>query len=147
MKASKQCLNLVKKFESLRLKAYKCPAQIWTCGYGHTSGVKEGMTCTEEQADEWLASDITIAEHDVDRLVKVPLTQRQYDALCSWLFNLGIMKTANSTLIDMVNKQDFAGAAAQFSRWVYAGKTKLAGLMKRRAAERKLFEGNNGKVA
>src|SRR5690606_20728399 len=89
MYISKQGLELIKQFEGLRLKAYKCPSGIWTIGYGHTKGVYPGMTITEELADKFLVDDIWYFERDVESLVKVPLTQGQFDALVSFAFNVG----------------------------------------------------------
>ena len=143
-----EAVNLVKHFEGLYLTAYKCPAGVWTIGYGHTAGVKEGQTITADQADAFLQADLTAAAAQVDKLVKVPLTPQQRGALASFVFNLGSGSLQSSTLLRLLNQGDYAGAAGQFGRWVYATvngvKTQLPGLVKRRAAEEELFEGAAG---
>ena len=133
-------LDIVKEAEGLRLSAYLCPAGIPTIGYGHTKGVKLGDTCTREQAEEWLEKDFFMAKQDVKAVVRVPLSENQLDALASFVFNLGVRKLTQSTLLKKLNAGDYSGAAAEFDKWVFAGKVKLNGLIKRRAKERKLFE-------
>ena len=132
--------EIVKQFEGLRLKAYLCPAGIPTIGYGHTQGVSLGMTCTNEQADEWLDEDFFHAKNDVLAVVRIPLRENQLDALTSFVFNLGVRKLIQSTLLKKVNAGDFVGAGAEFDKWVFAAGKKLNGLIARRAAERTLFE-------
>ena len=139
MNISEIGIQLIKNFEGCVLKAYKCPAGIWTIGYGHTSGVKEGQTITLKQAEDYLLQDIRAYEITVNNLVNVPLNQNQFDALVSFCYNLGPNNLKNSTLIKLLNKKDYLGAAEQFDRWVYAGGKKLSGLVKRRAAEKELF--------
>ena len=133
-------LDIVKEAEGLRLSAYLCPAGIPTIGYGHTKGVKLGDTCTKEQAEKWLENDFFMAKQDVKAVVRVPLRENQLDALASFVFNLGVRKLIQSTLLKKLNAGDYSGAAAEFDKWVFAGKVKLNGLIKRRAKERKLFE-------
>ncbi|WP_312450056.1 lysozyme [Stutzerimonas nitrititolerans] len=134
---------MIKSFEGLRLSAYKCPADVWTIGYGTTAGVKEGQIITKERAEELLRDDVKRFEDQVLRLVKVPLTQGQLDALVSFTYNLGAANLGNSTLLRLLNAGDYKGAAAQFDRWTKAGGKELPGLVKRRAAERALFEGKS----
>lgn len=141
MHTSQKGLDLIKSFEGLRLSAYKCPADVWTIGFGTTAGVKPGQTITKERAEELLREDVKRFEAQVLRLVKVPLTQGQHDALVSFVYNLGAGNLSNSTLLRLLNAGDYAGAAAQFDRWNKAGGKVLAGLVRRRAAERALFEG------
>lgn len=141
MHTSQKGLDLIKSFEGLRLTAYKCPADVWTIGYGTTAGVKPGQTITKERAEELLREDVKRFEEQVLRLVKMPLTQGQFDALTSFVYNLGAGNLSNSTLLRLLNAGDYAGAAAQFERWNKAGGKVLAGLARRRAAERALFEG------
>lgn len=141
MHTSQKGLDLIKSFEGLRLSAYRCPADIPTIGYGTTAGVKMGDTITKERAEELLREDVARFESQVLRLVKVPLTQGQHDALVSFVYNLGAGNLSNSTLLRLLNAGDYAGAAAQFDRWNKAGGKVLAGLVRRRAAERALFEG------
>lgn len=133
-------LDIVKEAEGLRLSAYLCPAGIPTIGYGHTKGVKLGDTCTKEQAEKWLENDFFTAKQEVKAVVKVPLRENQLDALTSFVFNLGVRKLTQSTLLKKLNAGDYSGAAAEFDKWVYSGGKKLNGLIARRAAERKLFE-------
>lgn len=140
MKPSGACRALVRQFEGCRLQAYVCPADVPTIGVGHTRGVKIGDRCSQEQADIWLTQDLEDAAADVASLVRVPLTQGQFDALTSFVFNLGARRLAESTLLILLNKGNYTGAADQFSRWVYAGTQKLPGLVKRRAAEAALFQ-------
>ncbi len=141
MHTSQKGLDLIKSFEGLRLSAYKCPAGVWTIGYGTTAGVKPGQSITKERAEELLRDDVKRFEDQVLRLVKVPLTQGQFDALVSFTYNLGAANLGNSTLLRLLNAGDYKGAAAQFDRWTKAGGKELPGLVKRRAAERALFEG------
>ena len=137
-------IDLVKHFEGLYLNAYLCPAGVPTIGYGHTEGVKMGQTITAQQAEDFLAGDLAGAAADVDRLVTVALNDDQRGALASFVFNLGAGSLQSSTLLKLLNAGDYAGAAGQFGRWVYAtvnGKpTKLPGLVARRAAEAALFQ-------
>lgn len=139
MHISEKGLNLIKQFEGLRLKAYKCPAGVWTIGYGHTSNVKPDDVITEAQATELLIRDVFDCEGVINRLVTKTLTQGQYDALCSFIFNLGAGAFQRSTLLRKINQGDFAGASREFSRWIYAGGKVLNGLKARRQAEKQLF--------
>ncbi len=139
MKTSDNGINLIKKFEGLKTKAYKCPGGVWTIGYGHTSGVKSTDTCTMEQAIEYLKRDLIKFEYDINKLVKVELNQNQFDALVSFVFNEGSEKFKNSTMLKFINNKHFPLAAGQFDRWVYSKGVKLEGLVKRRKAEKELF--------
>lgn len=132
-------LAIIKQFEGLELKAYRCPAGVLTIGYGHTGpDVKPGMVITEAQADALLARDCERFERAVERLAPV-VSQEQFDALVSFAFNLGEQSLANSTLLKKHNAGDHAGAAAEFGKWINAGGKQLAGLVKRRAAEAQLY--------
>lgn len=139
MKVSNNGINLVKRFEGLGLKAYRDSVGILTIGYGHTHAVKAGEIITGEQADAFLREDLQVAELTVNTNVKVKLTQGQFDALVSFVFNLGSGNFVKSTLIKKLNAGDYAGAADEFGKWVNAGGKKLPGLVKRRAAEREVF--------
>ncbi|AEU36187.1 lysozyme [Granulicella mallensis] len=139
---SPQGLSLTKQFEGLRLTAYQDVAGVWTIGYGHTGDVHPGQTITNEQADSLLLSDMAIAIACVNRLVKVPLTQGQFDALCDFTFNEGVGNFTTSTLLRVLNTGDYTAAAKQFSVWVYAGGKVQAGLERRRAAEQAMFSGS-----
>lgn len=144
MDASPACYALIKHFEGCRLTAYADSVGVWTIGYGHTKGVTRGQTITEAEADDLLRQDVAVAESGVRRNVKVPLTQGQFDALVSFVFNLGSEQLAESTLLRKLNASRYEEASAEFSRWVHAGGVELPGLVKRRAAERALFDSNAG---
>lgn len=140
MQTSQRGIDLIKRFEGLRLTAYDDGVGVQTIGYGHTAGVKAGMTITAEQAVQFLREDLHSAERDIDRLVTVHLCQHQFDALASLVFNIGGTAFRDSTLLRKLNAGDYAGAALQFDRWVHGGGKILPGLVRRRAAERAMFE-------
>lgn len=139
MKTSSVGLELIKRFEGVRLSAYDDGVGVWTIGVGHTKGVKRGDTITMEQVDALLAEDVEEAEGDVTRCVKVPLEQCQFDALVSWTFNLGGGALASSTMLKRLNQGDYDGAADEMLKWTRAGGRVLQGLVKRRISERILF--------
>ena len=142
MKTSPKGIALFKSAEGLRLKTYPDPGTgglPWTIGYGSTSGVTRNMVITEAQAEQMLAADLVRFERIVERAVRVPVTQGQFDALVSFTYNVGEGNFTKSTLLRKLNAGDAAGAAEQFTRWVNAGGKVLPGLVKRRVAERALF--------
>lgn len=139
---SQACIDLVKASEGCRLTAYRDAVGIVTIGYGSTGGIKEGQTITQEQAEAMLVDDLDAAADGVRKLVTVPLNQGQFDALCDFVFNLGEGRLRDSTLLRLLNQGRYGEAAAQFRFWVMAGGHPLPGLVKRRAAERAMFEGN-----
>lgn len=139
MKASGACRGLVRQFEGCRLAAYICPAGVPTIGVGRTRGVKMGDRCSVQQADLWLTEDLQDAEAAVSSLVKVPLSQGQFDALVSFVFNLGASAFTKSTLLKRLNAGLPVAAADEFKRWVYSGGVRLKGLVDRRAAEEAMF--------
>jgi len=139
MQTSNNGMDLIKRFEGLKLEAYRDSVGIPTIGYGHTHGVKMGDVIAGEQADKYLREDLLVAELTINTNVKVKLTQNQFDALASFVFNLGSGNFVKSTLLKKLNAGDFAGAADEFGKWVNAGGKKLSGLVKRRAAEREVF--------
>ena len=139
MQISDRGKSLIKKYEGLRLTAYKCPAGVWTIGYGHTADVLEGQKISEKQADEFFDKDIKQFEDAVNSLVKVPLKQGQFDALVSFVYNVGKTAFANSTLLKLLNQKKYALAGNELSRWVYVRDKKLVGLVKRRIDEKFLF--------
>jgi len=145
MKMGTAGMELVKSFESCRLLAYKDGGGVWTIGWGHTGGVKEFDTCSQEQADAWLAEDMADAEEDVNLYVRVWLTQEQFDALCSLTFNIGGNAFRKSTLVAKLNASNIAGAAKEFLRWKFDNGQEVAGLLRRRQAEQKLFLGPGAK--
>lgn len=139
MKISQDGLNLIKEFEGFRADAYLCPAGVWTIGYGHTGGVAEWQSVTKQEAEEYLKSDVAFAEDVINEYVEVELTQHQFDALVCFVFNIGANAFRESTLLRLLNQGDSEGAAEQFLRWNKAGGKVLAGLTRRREAERELF--------
>jgi len=141
MKISEEGLALIKKFEGLELNAYKCPAGVWTIGYGHTKGVQEGMVISEETANEMLVEELEEYENYIRNMVHCSLSQNQFDALVSWVYNLGSTNLQNSTLLKVLNDWDFDGVPAQIKRWNKAGGKVLDGLVRRREAEALLFLG------
>lgn len=137
---SSKGLALTEQFEGLRLTAYQDSVGVWTIGYGHTGAdVHPGLSITLEQASTLLSKDVASAVADVNRLVKVPLTQNQFDALVDFVFNVGGGNLGTSTLLRDLNAGNYAAAAAQFPRWVHAGGEVLPGLVARRKAEQTLF--------
>jgi GH24 family phage-related lysozyme (muramidase) len=142
MTLSQRGLDLIKKFEGLRLTAYKCAAGVDTIGYGHTgSDVKPGMRITEEEAEKLLWRDTESAQQAVHSFVNIKLNQNEYDALVSFVFNIGPTAFVNSTLLKLLNHgADRKVVAAEFDRWVKAGSDKpVQGLVRRREAEKALF--------
>lgn len=140
MKPSQACVDLVKEFEGFRPTAYLCPAGVWTIGYGTTENVDPGDEVTEQEAEEMLMDDLLEASKAIDDLVDVELTQQQYDALTSFVYNVGRDAFRNSTMLRLLNAGDYDGAAKQFPRWNKGGGRVLAGLTRRREAERQVFE-------
>jgi lysozyme len=140
MNCSDKALDIIKSFESLRLDAYMpTPNDVPTIGYGSTRGVTMGDTCTESEALQMLKEDVSEAEGCVSMAVDVDLTQHQFDALVSLVFNIGCGAFRGSTLLKLLNAGDYAAAQQQFGRWnKQAGKV-LNGLTRRREAEAALF--------
>jgi len=141
MEISKEGLSLIKKFEGCELEAYKCAAGVWTIGYGSTKGVKEGDTITQEEADELLLHEMEEYEGYINDMVTVDLKQNQFDALVSWVFNLGSSNLSSSTLLNRLNNKMWDDVPNQIKRWNKAGGQVLQGLIRRREAEALLFEG------
>lgn len=147
MQVSDAGIELIKSFEGFRANAYPDPksgGDPWTVGYGTTkfpSGrpVKKGDYVTPAQAEMYLREDVKKFASSVDALVTVPLKQCQYDALASFVYNLGAPNFRNSTLLKKLNAKDYKGAADEFMRWVSPGSSVEAGLRRRRTAERSLF--------
>lgn len=133
-------IDIIKKHEGLRLEAYlPTPNDVWTIGYGHTHTTKQGMKITAGQAESLLRKDIAWVEKAVNTLVVVPLTQNQFDALSSLVFNIGEGAFSTSTLLRLLNAGDYEGAANQFPRWNKQKGRVLNGLTRRRQEERQLF--------
>ena len=136
---SDKALDLIRQFEGLRLAAYKCPAGVPTIGYGTTRGVKMGMTVTKDEAEKLLQADVTPFSDRINKLVKVKLNQNQFDALVSFVYNVGSGAFADSTMLKLINQNLLDDAANQFIRWNRANGEVLPGLTRRRMAERDLF--------
>jgi lysozyme len=138
-KISKTGLDLIKQFEGFSPTVYICPAGYPTIGYGHVVKLQERERfaggITAEQAEALLRQDVQTAEHAVLRLITVPLTDGQFDALVSFTFNLGAGALQRSTLRRKVNRGDHAAVPAEFRKWVWAGGQKLEGLIQRRGKE------------
>ena len=140
MKCSDDGIALIKEYEGLRLHAYQDAVGIWTVGYGHTGqDVTPAQAIDEPEADRLLREDVADAEKCISEHAHGPLTQGQFDALCSFVFNLGCKAFAGSTLLQLINAGDMDAAAPQFLRWNKAGGRVLSGLTRRREAERDRF--------
>lgn len=139
MKTSDKGINLIKAHEGLVLTAYKCPADIWTIGYGHTKDVKPGQTITALQADEFLKQDLQMFEKAVNAH-NLNINQNQFDALVSFTYNVGPGNLQKSTLLKKVklNVSD-PTIAIEFAKWNKGGGRILPGLVKRRESESKLY--------
>ena len=139
MKLGEKGTEILKYFEGCRLEAYQDSVGVWTIGYGHTKGVLEGMTITQEGAEQLLQTELEEYEGYIEKYVTVPLTQNQFDALVVWVYNLGPTNFRNSTLLKELNAGNYNAAGQEITRWNKAGGKVLAGLVKRREAEAKLF--------
>lgn len=144
MNPSTNCYKLIKEFEGCELTAYLCPAGIMTIGYGSTfyedgKPVKQGDMITKERAEKLLPNIVTKFAQAVINSLKIGVTQNQFDAMVSLAYNIGVGNFRNSTLLRLVNKGDFAKAALEFAKWNKSRGKVLAGLVRRREAERALF--------
>jgi lysozyme len=140
MKLSKGGAELIKKYEGCRLKAYKCPAGIWTIGFGHTGNIKEGQTISQAEVDRLFDKDVQKFVDGINNVVKVELNQNQFDALVSFTYNCGIGSLQKSTLLEYVNKKQFDKASVEFDKWNKGGGIVLQGLVRRRNEEQALFD-------
>lgn len=141
-------LRVIKHFEGLRTTAYRDPVGIWTIGYGHTSmagppPVVPGMVITPAEAEAILQQDLDIFENGVTNALTTATNSDQFSAMVSFAYNVGLTAFRNSTLLRKHNARDFAGAADEFLRWVYAEGQVLPGLVRRRQAERALYLGQD----
>lgn len=137
MKTSQRGINLIKEFEGLRLTAYRCPAGVYTIGYGHTRGVKRGMKITEEEASAFLAADLRKSEKAVERYDGIyHWNQNEYDALVSFTFNCGAVNLRALLRNGQRNRSQIAATLPLYRK---AGGKVLKGLVRRRAAEKALF--------
>lgn len=137
---TREGIEMLKKFEGCRLEAYRCPAGVWTIGYGHTQGVKEGMKISQAEAERMLVKDLEYYEQMVGMMVTVELTPHQVDALTSFAYNCGVAALRKSTLLKLVNQNPKDPKIRDaFMMWTKAGGKVLPGLVRRREAEADLF--------
>lgn len=142
---SPSALSLLKTFEGYRSLAYRDAGGVWTLGYGTTRGVKQGDVCNESIAHQWLLRDTAPAARVVNGMVKVPLTQDQFDALVLFTYNVGVAAFQSSTMLRKLNAGDTAGAASEFPRWDrVTGTGEVPGLLARREREQALFRSQQG---
>lgn len=142
MEISQKGIDLIKRFEGFRSKPYKCPAGVWTVGYGTTRGVTASTPeVNEEEAEALLRKDVAGFEKQLSYILPTTLKQNQYDAIVSFVYNLGVSAFQGSTLFRVIATfpNDNARIRAEFGRWVHAGGKKLDGLVKRREAEARLY--------
>ena len=145
MHINERGIEMVKSFEGISLKPYLCPANVWTVGYGATRSstgrpIDQDMEpITEAEAEALLIRDLESSEGWVRRLIKTALTENQYSALTSFTFNVGAGALQRSTLRMKLNRGEYQGAADEFPKWRIAGGRILAGLVRRRTAEKALF--------
>jgi lysozyme len=152
MQVSHKGIELVKRFEGFISKAYLCPAGYLTAGYGHRSNVTKDTVMTEEEAENLLKKDLNQFASKITYSLEqdhITVNQNQFDALCSFAFNLGYSALVFSTLWKKLKQGDYEGASNEFTKWVYITKTdkltgerfklKLKGLEQRRKAEQELF--------
>ena len=141
MNTSAEGLALIKKFEGCELEAYQCSAGVWTIGYGHTKDVVQGMTISKEEAEQMLIDELHEYESYINEYVTAALSQNQFDALVSWVYNLGPANLKASTMLKVLNAKEYEDVPAQMKRWNKAGGKVLEGLIRRREAEACLFKG------
>lgn len=143
MKISQKGIDLIKKFEGCKLQAYLCPAGVWTIGWGNTSHAKASMSITQQQAETFLKDDIKPIETLLNGM-GINYTQNQFDALVSWIFNLGQGNFKSSTMYKyIVARKTDLEITDQMIKWVNAGGKPLLGLKKRRAEEANMFLGKD----
>lgn len=145
MKLSAEGINLIKRFEGVRSRPYRCSAKLWTVGVGHLIGDGKSLpeswnrTFTEEEINALLIRDLNRFERGVRMYIKVPLRQHEFDALCSFSFNLGLGTLQRSTLRQKINRGDKEGAAKELLKYCRAGGKIIKGLQIRREAEYQMF--------
>lgn len=136
MKVSDILIDKLKQLEGYQAKAYRCPAGVWTCGYGHTKGVTARTVCDKAKAEEWLRSDLAPIESFLSAIPEICKTQGRFDACADFCFNVGINAFRSSTLLKRIRrKESVAAIQAEFLKWVYAGGRPLEGLKARRRWE------------
>lgn len=134
-------IKLIKEYEGCELIAYKDVGGLLTIGYGHVGpDVTEGLEWTQEQAESAFHRDLGKFEAQVDHLTPTTINENQFSAIVSFTYNLGASRLKQSTLLKLLFENDFEGAAKEFGKWVKAAGKVDPGLVRRRAAEQKLFE-------
>lgn len=145
MRASINGINLIKQFEGCRYSPYRDSIGLWTVGYGHLIGDGKSLPSgdnrvfTQKEIDDFLVNDLMHVESGISVLIRVPITQNQFDALCSFCYNLGVGTLQKSTLLKDINSSLWDAAANDILKFHFAGGVSLPGLVKRRQAEHDLF--------
>ena len=145
MRASINGINLIKQFEGCRYSPYRDSVGLWTVGYGHLIGDGKSLPSgdnrvfTQKEIDDFLVNDLMHVESGISVLIRVPITQNQFDALCSFCYNLGVGTLQKSTLLKDINLSLWDAAANDILKFHFAGGVSLPGLVKRRQAEHDLF--------
>ena len=133
-------IDIIKQSEGCRLKAYKCPAGVWTIGYGHTKGVTPNSVFqSQDEAEQLLIKDLIEYSSAVEALIVVPLNDNQFSSLVSFTYNVGIGALKNSTLRKKLNTGDYKSVPEQMIKWTKGGGKILPGLVQRRNLEIELF--------
>jgi lysozyme len=133
-------LDLIRGFEGERLESYRCPAGKWTISVGVTGPhVTEGMKITQAESDELFAAAIRTFETGINKMLLVPISQNQFDAIVALGYNIGLHNLQSSTLLKLLNRGEYSKAAAEFGRWSHAAGQLMPGLVKRRRAEAEMF--------
>lgn len=141
---SEKGYEIIREFEGFRSTAYRDTGGVWTIGFGtirYPDGtkVKQGDTCTRNEAEQWLKNDCVWVDACLDKNVKVNLNQNQFDALASFVYNIGETAFVKSTMLTLINQNSLTSAASQFDRWVFDNGKRIQGLVNRREKEKALF--------
>lgn len=132
--------RLIAEFEGFSPTVYRCQAGVRTIGYGHTRGVVDGQTITKEDALRLLMSELSTLQKALASVIHVDVTEGQFVALLSLVYNIGMGNFRTSTLLRELNKENFVNAGNEFARWIYVKRQPNEGLMRRRAKEREVFD-------
>lgn len=132
--------RLIAEFEGFSSTVYRCQAGVPTIGFGHTRGVVDGQTITKEDALRLLMSELSTLQKALASVIHVDVTEGQFVAILSLVYNIGMWKFRTSTLLRELNKENFVNAGNEFARWIYVKKQPNEGLMKRREKEREVFD-------
>jgi lysozyme len=141
VKASKEAVDLIKQWEGCSLDSYQDAKGKWAVGYGQNGQhIGPGMRILQSEADQWLANHVAELQEQMTKLITVPITQKQFDALVSLVYNIGIGAFANSTLLKKLNTQHYDAAGMEILRWTHSHGVELEGLVRRRSAEYRLYQ-------